>query len=1008
MSYGLHLPDFVKVWINGTERTSYVISYERTSSLCQRADTFTISFTKELPRPDPYDEVEIQELYEGSSAYVIRGYFISINEDYANSTFECIGQDKSLLLDDYFIYYKIDATGQTVDYWISHIASLVGLSVKFDSYTNATVGETDAPTPMGMQTAGSALDQLERAGAYYIKYDGDIDKLRVFRYKVERPAISLSNDKTLNISETKSTEKTRNVVKVFGGWKYNIFTGKASVAKGFAKVNLPEMLVDKTTVIANPLIKRDSVCRLVASRILAITGVVDDVYLIDTHGFYPNVKVGKYAYINVSASNMSFDGDAQITSITAKIDNSGAITSFKIGDKCPRVSIVPLPDVVFAAGTGAGALISLDAGDTFEPFFEGLSGPAMNSWSIASNKYNQLMLLTQDGVYKRPSIDIGASWSKITNLDSVALRNYESQAEIKASGLSLTKVEKESGKYNTFHIMGYHSYPVIPTGYGDRWWVLYTKNFGTTWDSMPLYTPNWSGVSTLPGSLYTPVGVTTSTFLETAGSGITYSVIGYDLEGDLTQNITALVGGGALDIIPPSAQALGTIHYGGWNKVTFPSNQYTYIGGILNTINNTGAANQYYTGGLISIKMLDTVSVPNDRDVAYHLGKSSLGTTHLFRTKGTASSGVFQHCLQWTLGTSMEGSECLAVDYSSLNGDSKVRLAIPGVYVYNLTATKCLEESGSYALVRVTFIDDDIGQLPGSGISTTQANVFIGSTARGYGGLYGWTSHPTTTTAAWRGINNASSPPPSRNLTTAVTENKTDDNTGTAAVLILGKGLYSGGEYSADEPELGNVHLRDIDETKNVGLFVIKYDFSTKTITSVNCYNWFLNYVPTYAQPSRATAVRSNLIVVELPDESSYWVVSDEGNIVGYFNKSDIEGSTLYGIRDIPFYSGDAFLYTTDRTDEEHPSNNRCIGSDLGISDIFAPPPVSGLVQFKSHPDYGNFAQWKMYNLGRMYKAERASPTSWYWAGYGLPGQSPNFSWQSWDFRTASGGEWMG
>lgn len=1027
MSYGLHLPDFVKVWINGTERTSYVVSYERTSSLCQRADTFTISFTKELPRPDPYDEVEIKELYEGSSAYVIKGYFVSINEDYANSTFECIGQDKSLLLDDYFIYYKIDATGQTVDYWIAHIASLVGLSVKFDSYSTATIGESDAPTPMGMQTAGDALNQLERAGAYYIKYDGDIDKLRVFRYRVERPSISLSNDKTTTISRTRSTEKTRNVVKVFGGWKYNIFTGRASVAKGTARVNLSEMLVDKTTVIANPLIKRDSICRLVASRILAITGNVDDVFIVDTHGFYPNIKVGKYARINVSASSMSFDGDTQITGITAQIDKSGAITSFKVGDKCPRVSIVPPPDVVFAAGTGAGALISLDAGDTFEPFFEGLSGPAMNSWSIAANKYNQLMLLTQDGLYKRTSIELGTSWSKVTTLDSINLVSYESATSVTASGMTKLKVEKAGGIYNNFHILGYQGPPVIPSGIQNRYWTVSTRDFGITWSSMPLYLPSYSGI--MPPELTTPAGVVTSTFLTSMGasSGVSYNVVGYDIEGDYTNNITVLVAGAALDMAPPSGALTGTIHWGGFAKLGFPyTNQRTFQAGVLDTTDVGGYNAVYLTNSTAGAEMLATCSIPANREIAYHLGYKQTGIMYLMRE--AAASGYLDPerlplIATWGGGSDTYRTSTLLVDYKSLRNDYTVKLAIPSIYVNGNSApggcymySDLRNESGSFVLISIRFITDDI-RYPGSGIiSNNVVSATIGGTYHGYSGLYSFAKHRSTETDKWRGIRNNSIPGPSRCFPTAVTELSSGSNTGTLAVLINGNGQYIGGEYSASEPETNYEHKRDIDEKKNIGLYIIKFDFDSETITSITCNNWFLDYIPDLLKGTpQAYAIRSDRIIIDIPDETSLWVVDDSFNMIGAVQRPVAEKSCrVYPQRDVPYYGNDVLIYATDQLPDntDPPSSGVAVYSTLGRSSFFTPPPTSGIVKFRGHPEHGYFGMVQYPNDGRLYKAERAAPTTFYPAGFGFPldmptGGDPNFSYDTWDFRTVSGGAWM-
>lgn len=563
MSSGLHLPDFIRVWINGSEKTSYVTSYERTSSLCQRADTFTISFTKEMGQPDPYDSISIKELYEGDDAYVIKGYIVSINEDYQKSTYEVVGQDKSLLLDDYFIYYQINAYGGTVDYWISYLADIVGLDTHFDSYTTQQVGEADAPTPLGLQTIGSAMDQLERAGAYYIKYDGDLDALRVFRYEISRPTITLSNDETTSIVRTLSTDKTRNVAKVYGGWRYNMFTGVTSVAIGQARVSMPELIADKTTVLANPLIRRDSVCRLVARRILAITGNLDDVRTIDCHGFYPNVKVGEYARVNVSASSMEFDGDLQITSITTTLDKEGAVTSFKLGEKCPRVSIVPPAEVVFAAGSGFGALISLDAGNSFESFAEGLTGSSLNSWSIAANQYNQLMLLTYAGLYKRSSIDLGTSWSQVTIVGGFPpdpINTEGANPAPTAADITLDKVVDEPTRYGHFHLLANAS------GLFDasRAWVYTTKDFGATWTSTQLYT--------------------------TSSSGVSWNAYGLDMVSSPTNNLFVLVNSIEQELTPeivylctnPSAGKLDVRTWDGtttsgyiWNSWTY-ANTYNY------------------------------------------------------------------------------------------------------------------------------------------------------------------------------------------------------------------------------------------------------------------------------------------------------------------------------------------------------------------------------------------------------------------------------------------------
>lgn len=186
----LHVPDYVIVEINGTDRTEYVISYERNDSLCELGSSFTIHFAPTYPVAIlPYQTVYIEEFYNSVQANVLDGYIIGIERDFKDSDIVVSGQDKTLLLTDYFIPNQILANNENIDYWIEYYCNLVGLDVQFEASAPQIIIEEG--TPMGLQNVSDAIMSLERKAAYYIKYDSSINKIRVFRLGSSDPVISL-------------------------------------------------------------------------------------------------------------------------------------------------------------------------------------------------------------------------------------------------------------------------------------------------------------------------------------------------------------------------------------------------------------------------------------------------------------------------------------------------------------------------------------------------------------------------------------------------------------------------------------------------------------------------------------------------------------------------------------------------------------------------------------------------------------------------------------------------
>jgi len=545
----VHTPDYVRVSIDGTDRTDYVIAYNRESSICSFADTFAIEFNFDIPvDPEPYDSVVIRELYDGDNEKVLSGYFIDIVQTGDRGSFIANGQDKTLLLDDYFIPEQVFSNGQSAVYWINWYANQVGLSVQYDAkYVSAHIVEEG--TPMGMITCSEGLAMLERLAAVYIKWDASLDKLIVFRINTSEPVMNITNDHTTRFQRELGTEKTRNKVKVYGGYQYNIFTGVSTQVFSTAITNISELIVDKTVVMANPLIKRHTVANIVASRILEVVDDVDDILQIETAGFYPEVDVGDYASINIGRGDFTYSTDREVTSIQTSVDTAGAITIFVVGEKCPRISILPPLSIVYATSTNGGIKVSYDGGDSFAPFNKGIVSAVsevatgLNGKSIAANKYGQLMAIVGNSLYKR-SGKFG-SWSEVTITDP---SNDEGLESFSVTDLTLVKVEKESASSGKFHMMA--SANGLGSGISpqdERWWVYWTPNHGTSWNSMQLYVPG-SGIrigtpSGLPIGLINGVGITQAELQATTSSGaVTWSVKGLDIEGASSGNVTVLVG----------------------------------------------------------------------------------------------------------------------------------------------------------------------------------------------------------------------------------------------------------------------------------------------------------------------------------------------------------------------------------------------------------------------------------------------------------------------------------
>jgi hypothetical protein len=681
--------EFVQVVINGTDRSEYVVSYNRQSSICELGDTFTLTLSEDFPAAlDAYDSIAITESYGGDSGLVLRGYITSVSQDFEGSNFVLQGSDKSILLREFFIAEQVEANNESVDYWINNIVERTGLTISFQATAPNVFVEKG--TLLGMQTAAESLITLERLAAYYIRYDSATDQLIAFRLDTSEPAMTI--DEPLAAIRALGTDKTRNVVKVYGGWKYDVLDPLAPPVQLFSTVRseIPGLLVDKTTVISNPYLKRQSYLYIVANRLLNVTNSIDDVQEYNLAGFYPDIDVGNVAYINVD-DYISYNGDRVITTIVASVSNAGVTTSITVGEKCPRISVqLPQPPL-YGAVRESGVAVSWDGGDSFQPSNMGLTTTdELFGKNIAVNSYGQQMVITAAGIYKRPSSL--ASWTPIADLPDPVNESAD-PVPVTASGLTNLRIVDEPTNYSVFHLLvtGMIASQVPISGFA-RAWIYTTQNFGTDWTSTQLYVP-------ASGTLVT----------ETMSGipGRVYDVLAHDLTAGINNNAYVEVSARleadswAYPFVPEPTFADG-FYFLGHDPTPYPptaDNEIYFVERDGTRTNVTGKFPFYPTtqGGLFT--------VPGARNVVYiHslFGESirvdrSLDSADTWDTVVPSGpiSGIPSNHDIFTLQ--------LVVDYSSLKVDNKVRFCIHG---YAIEDGPISSGTAKYVYYAIFFEDD--------------------------------------------------------------------------------------------------------------------------------------------------------------------------------------------------------------------------------------------------------------------------------------------------------------
>lgn len=383
----------------------YVRSLRRQGHLCSPGQIATLALSTNFPvDPESSNELIIYE----QGVLVFTGYIQKVSRN--KPTFDWIveGMDTYQRVQSTFLESPLTVgyspeTEQpiknyqplTTDYWIGYVLSQCG-----SSYSIESGGHT---VPQGVQLGlRSAHETLQDIMAYSSQYAWVNPSGTVEIKRVSRNAAHYHFSDFLSFEYKKDDEWTRTNIKVYGlrsGYgsrERNVFAN--------ASVSLPNIVPDRVTAIATPMIQTGDEAQRVADYMLGELGDVTWVATGVIEGD-PTIQIGKSARMTY----LDFDRTDVITSMESQWDQNGYIMKVTIGERCPRISgWSRLYPPIFAGTTQHGVYKSTDGGINWTEFNTGLPSGIKNVTRLGFNSFFEGMAIVNNSLYYTDGI--GDTW----------------------------------------------------------------------------------------------------------------------------------------------------------------------------------------------------------------------------------------------------------------------------------------------------------------------------------------------------------------------------------------------------------------------------------------------------------------------------------------------------------------------------------------------------------------------------------------------------------------------
>jgi len=538
----------------------YVRSLRRRGHLCAPGQMATLVLSTDFPC-DPVVSDELV-LYE-QGALVMTGYVQKVSRSKPSFDWVVEGMDtyqrvQSTFLDTPMVIGHDPNTEQpikgyqplTTDYWIGYILAQCGASYDIEG------GGHTVPqgVQLGLRTAHESLQDIMAYSSQYAwaKPDGTISVKRT-----SRNAANYTFTDFLRFEYKKDDEWTRTNIKVYG--LSSGFGSRQQRVFANASVSLPNIIPDRISAIATPMIQTNDEAQRVADYMIAELG---DVTWVATGTIIgnPNIHIGQSARMTY----LDFDRTDVITSLESAWDaENGYTMQVVIGERCPRIagwSLLSPP--IFAGTTQHGVYKSTDGGINWAEFNTGLPTGAKNVTRLGFNSFYEGMAIVNGSLYYTDGI--GTTWSPrslpspVNSAGDTPALGYGRMIAVDAMG--------SLGKFAVLTTSGSISTGSDPAQM--RSWIYTCENSG----SLP--------------SLWTSTAMTTG-----SASSQPYNLTGWDLTAN----------GGIPTAVLSSGSVWATVPNGSWHceKITKDRNAWDYFDyGLFRYVCNADRGLQWYVNSM--------------------------------------------------------------------------------------------------------------------------------------------------------------------------------------------------------------------------------------------------------------------------------------------------------------------------------------------------------------------------------------------------------------------------
>jgi hypothetical protein len=403
----------VTITVDGTDRTSQLVSLERRDEYCDPGQKFVAEFDTNFTAL-PWEQVVIHE----DSTKVFTGWSGQIDASYDQGGVVQLtirGEDDLKRLKEYFVAEDYETTGEGIQHWITLIAGLAGCTVQ---YTTAHDPKPLEGMQLGRKYAIEIIEEFLLFAGLDIWCNADGVVQVGLRMTDTSPTEAISAGTNLvSMRRNRDSEPARNAATVYAA------VGQASVERTFGwEIDANDI---RRMVVATMYAKNPGEAAELANRMVSIAGPEYDIKRCDLDDVYVGIEVGDRATFDDGEGNSGTDEVTTVITYHSPSDR-GHYMHVVLGERCHKVGAVgPYIDGrdIIVATYECGVWRCYDIWDgtpTWYPLNIGLEEDVMYGgddigssfdceWFIRDpeNPNGLAFLVTDVGLYRTDSLETG-------------------------------------------------------------------------------------------------------------------------------------------------------------------------------------------------------------------------------------------------------------------------------------------------------------------------------------------------------------------------------------------------------------------------------------------------------------------------------------------------------------------------------------------------------------------------------------------------------------------------